>query len=951
MRKLLLYSPFLWLRQIVLWVLIFLLLVVLILYVIANSSLAVKKVVEAFAPDYNITYEHISGNAFSGFEIKNPRYNDKTIAQEIILKWNPNTLANKKVTVNKVHLKGVNIEVLKSLVSVFATENNNSIDIEKTVQSKPSTLIAKEVNIETLELSILPYTYDPVMFSSTRLVAKNLSYDVENKVVTKANLELNVTSNLSHLSYVGEIKKNVLLGQIILTPQEELYRKYKLPLRKDAIAKIVVDMNASDKMIIANMHTKAKQILKAKEGAFNVDVDSFDSYMKYDLNSSVFTAKTDAKLSTPYAKNIVLHNTLTLENELKHQGWVHIATIEGLEAKFVKPLKNIELRYSGDAKSIQSTFNSEGLKGYFNSVDFEKAKIHVETKEPLLLAGFLTLPSELKEAKASCVIDVPLYLKDFSNIDAKVKVESNVVHVDADVKYADTITVEGQIVIPKYSLLKAYSQDVVWDKLSPIDTTLRLKENQLTLGLDAQALKSHLKYNLDSGITQGKIDIAGLGIDIEGNVNKKLSLKTKIKSVKVLGKKLNKLYVVGDLPPLEGAIDASIDVDKLKNVALFITAPKLTYRPDKKTKHSIEDIQLKVRMKEDIVFVKSYNVVYNKQHYFSSKTAKVELGDTIHISNFWINDGLKIEGDYTPKTKQGDFTAKAKRFHFKDKMADIYTKIDITASLDGNDTRVAGKVVLLKGQIRPQIEGRSFATDSDIIILQNLKNNTKSPFMQNLSLMLKIETLNPLRVKQNAMNIKVNPDITINKEKNAELLYLGTIDLIKGSSYIFQEKKFVLAKSAVYFTGNINKPLLDMKAVYKSLNHLITISVTGTLNEPIINFSSNPSLTREQILSVILFDSEGSGDTHSGNEMMRMMGGAMAKAALSDVGVKVDHLAFGEGNSIEVGKKISSKTTVIYINGEIPQIKLKYQHGKRTESVIGVSEESQSYDIIYKRDF
>jgi len=102
---------------------------------------------------------------------------------------------------------------------------------------------------------------------------------------------------------------------------------------------------------------------------------------------------------------------------------------------------------------------------------------------------------------------------------------------------------------------------------------------------------------------------------------------------------------------------------------------------------------------------------------------------------------------------------------------------------------------------------------------------------------------------------------------------------------------------------------------------------------------------------VILFDSEEGGDTHSGDEMMRMMGGAMAKAALSDLGVKIDHLVLGENGSIEIGKKLTDKITVIYINGDEPQIKLKYKHGKHTESVIGVSQKSESYDIIFKGDF
>ena len=85
--------------------------------------------------------------------------------------------------------------------------------------------------------------------------------------------------------------------------------------------------------------------------------------------------------------------------------------------------------------------------------------------------------------------------------------------------------------------------------------------------------------------------------------------------------------------------------------------------------------------------------------------------------------------------------------------------------------------------------------------------------------------------------------------------------------------------------------------------------------------------------------------------MMKMMGGAMAKSAFSNIGVELDHLVLGAGNSVEVGKNLTDEITIIYINDVIPVVKLKYEHSSRMESVISADEESQAYDIIYKWDF
>ena len=262
-----------------------------------------------------------------------------------------------------------------------------------------------------------------------------------------------------------------------------------------------------------------------------------------------------------------------------------------------------------------------------------------------------------------------------------------------------------------------------------------------------------------------------------------------------------------------------------------------------------------------------------------------------------------------------------------------------------------GEIILLGGNIHYDLSQKTYASDSDIIIVQDMKDNEASPFMDNLSASVLIKTQKPLIYKKGDVDIKASVDLSVYKAEKSELMVLGSVEILKGGSYNFEGKRFVLDKSYVHFTGNPNKPLLEISVKYKSLNHLITIMITGSADLPNINFSSKPSLTKEQILSIILFDSEGGAGTNTGEDMMKMMGGAMAKSALSNLGVQIDHLVLGVGNSIEVGKKLTDEITVIYVNDEISSVKLKYEHGRHTESIFGASEESFSYDIIYKRDF
>jgi translocation and assembly module TamB len=282
-------------------------------------------------------------------------------------------------------------------------------------------------------------------------------------------------------------------------------------------------------------------------------------------------------------------------------------------------------------------------------------------------------------------------------------------------------------------------------------------------------------------------------------------------------------------------------------------------------------------------------------------------------------------------------------------LVDLDSKIDIKAVLDTNETDVHGEVILLGGRIHYDTSQKSFASDSDIIIVQDIKKKDESSFMNTLSTSIHIKTENPLIYNEGEVDTKANVDLVVYKVKHGELVLLGTLELLAGGSYTIHGKRFVLDKSYVYFTGKPDRPLIDASVKYKSARHLITITVTGTADTPKIEFSSKPSLTKEQILSVILFDSEGGSKANDADNMMKMMGGTIARTALSDMGIKFDHLTLTD-KGLEVGKQLTDKILAL-LNTVASAVKLKYIHTENIESVMSFGAESQSYDIIYRREF
>jgi len=879
-------------------------------------------------------------------------------------------MKEERVTLDHVTLKDIDTLALQELVpsdnnesNVTQSETVDSVEENSTEPKEVNHLIPKYVVINTFHTDVLPATYDPVHILKLVLDVKDIKLNVEKLLVESASIDLEGTTNLSNFKHSGQIKNNHLTGKIKLAPNKELFELYKLPIRKEAIGDIVIDLNASEQQVVANVKAKAKHLLISQKSdtnssdsnaskEFNVDIDSLLSHVVYTIKGNKLNADTKIMVTTPYAKDISVTNTFVMDGNMSYKGAIKAKELIGIDAKFTKPVQNLNISYTGDAKSAQVGILSDGLKGYFNSDDFKKGQFHLETTKSIIVRDMVELPAELNGTKVNAIVDVPLDFTAIIPLKVKVKILSNVTNLDADIMYTKILQAKVTSTIPEESLLKLFDKNIKWNAINPLVINAQLNEKDLDLKLKSKELSTDVKYFLDDGKVDGKIMLGGLVTDVKGIAQKKITINTKVNSVKSLFNSVQSFYVLETLPPVEGALNLSMDVTQMKQVDLTLTSPKLIYSPDRKTDHIINDVKVVLNADKSQLVLKSYQVTYDKMKFFATKPSTVSLKDTtVTISPLWLNDELKVVGEYNLKIKQGKVDAQADKLHFAHEIIDLDSNIDIKTVLDANKTSVNGKVILLGGNIHYDLGAKTYPSDSDIIIIQEMKKEEASPFMDNLSMLIDVTTKKPLIYKQGPIDIQAKVDLDIHKAEHSELMVLGEVVIVKGGSYTFEGKKFVLDKSNIYFTGNPNKPLLDISVKYKSLNHLITIGISGTPATPNITFSSAPSLNKEQILSIILFDSEAGAGTNSGEDMMKMMGGAMAKSALSDLGIKLDHLAIGSEGSVEVGKKITDEITFIYVNDEVPQVRVKYQHSPHWESVISADEESESYDIVFKRDF
>ncbi len=923
----------------------------------------------------NADVEKILSNKKSAISVENYGLNFQSDLGQIDIAGG---LKKDVVTVDHLNVNKVDTLALQAL---FVPDNNESnttkdepvviVDANETKKSTPKTnnnLIPEKVIVKKVHTDILPSTYDPLNILSFVLDANDIAFDVEKLLVEEGTITFDGKTNLTNFSQESKIVNNVLLGDVILTPNKELFTLYKLPLRKESIGKIKIDLNASEEEVLVTLHARAKQLLLLPTDAnssdvnasdtntskpFNVDIDDLTSRVVYLIKEKKLTAKTKVLVTTPYAKDISLTNTFLMDDKMQYSGDIDAAAILGLDAKAVKPLKNFHISYKGDLKSVTTDIKAEGLKGSFVSKDFKTGLFKLETSESLAVNQFVTLPPELNATAVNVFVDVPVDFTKIDTIKGKAKITSNVANVDADIYYGKNIKAKITTTIPKDSLLINFDKNVHYAAISPLVTDVNMDDKEIKVKLSSSKLNANVLMDQKTKMLDGKIHIAGMSATLDTKANGDMAITSDVGSFSSLLNTVQQFYTVENLPKIDGQLDVSVLVKKNQDITLNLSSPKVIYHADRKTDHEIDDFKVVLGKKGNDISLNAYQLSYNKMKIFATKPSIIKMDkENITISELWLNDQLKVTGQLDTKKMKGTILADAPTFTLAHEMIDLNAGINIKTVMDGNKTNIDGKVTLLGGEIHYDMDSKSFPSDSDIVIVQDMKKKEASPFMDNLTIAVKVDTKKALVFKQDPIDMLAKVNLSIFKAIYSNPMVIGSVDLVDGSSYIFQKKKFVLENSHLYFTGDPAKPMLDITVKYKTIkNTMITINVTGTPAIPNILFSSVPSLSKEQILSVILFDSEEGAGSNSGDDMMKMMGGAMAKSALNNLGVSIDHLVIGEGNSVEVGKKISDNVTVIYINGDIPEMKVKYDYSPSIEAVLGASERSESADVVYKKDF
>ena len=884
-----------------------------------------------------------------------------------------------RLHLNRVRLTDIDIKEITKFVKTFNRSKKSS------KQKKSTSPLLKSIKIDKLLATLKKTTYNPITLEETKLSLSDITIDPKSSYNLNAKKAMLIAkTSFADTKQIGYVKNSKLYTKGDIITRKYLFDKYNLPLNRKELKILPTKLEVNQKGFWVEIDNSVKNLLVLNSD-FNLNIKKATHKLKYIYSEKKIYIHSKAKFSMRYSDDSDIDNLVVIDitknGYITYEGSVNIKKIKAIPKDITSNLlNNLKTKYKGDAKKLRVDIDSQEIKGEFITKGYKSATLTFHTKKSIYLH---------KKDLPKILYNSPIDIKSNSFIDfhnnKKTKIglniHSNIINIRSKFGISKPFQIKFDATFPHNSKILQIDKNIKFNNISKLYGVVTINKNSNYISINGDDLSLSFYYNSKTNrLSRGVLYIADEKIKFSGSLDKQIDITTHIKNLNRFTKIVKRYYNI-NLQDMVGRAYINIKHSKSRT-NIYLKSSKIGYGDivgdlllkvniDKNSKVNIDLKSKKLSYKRDtkIYRLSSHFSIFNHQieidrysfrfyndyisNFFSNKKSYLGFSDsTIYVKKFWLNDKILIRGDYNIDSMLGRFNILSDSFSFKNRDFDILSRFNLNLEIDKQRLFLSGLVEPLGNIIRYKALGSGVAEDSDIIIVQN-QSQKDSTILDNLKMNVRIKNLKLIRYKTDNIDIEFSNDITIIKDYLKEFKLLGTTTIERGY-YTQENKKFFLDKSYIYFSGNPKKPMLEIKATYMKEQYNIQIFISGTTDDPIINFNSDPYLTQKEILSLILFDSTGE-NSGSGTELYSLLGGAFAKELMKSLGVSVDHLVLGQGIdeqlSVEVGKKISKDITLIYLhNNGKDGIKVRVNHSRHLETDIILQPQSSSIEFLYKSD-
>ncbi len=819
--------------------------------------------------------------------------------------------------------------------------------------------LIKEVKINNFKTDIKRYDYKKYKIDTLTIEANDLISDLKS---ISAKTNINATTNMWKLSSDGALKDNKLITDVDVSLDDKYFKRFIPFFDHDKIKKLTVALEVGKEGLNATVNLKTDNLLIGTVKDLNLSVKNAIGYVDMSFKPINLEVQIDGNLTAYHSKKIALDCQLhyDMKNKFSYKGILFSKELQNLDGNFTKLMKDTKVSFYGDSKNIQAQLGNKNLSADYNSTIYKKGLLSIKT-DSLAINDYISLPAELKALEATLTSQIPINFMELTKFDTDIKLASNALNLEGKLIYDKGFKLDSTVHIAANSLLKSYDKNFKLKALFPLEVKTTWIDSLVKSTFEQKKFSGDLTYNTETKQLESTINLSDDKLTIKGNTKENIFLKASTISLKTLQENALEFYDFTK-QPLDGEVVVNGIINKKRGLNLDIQSRWLVYEYSQNKFAFAEKIKLKLNKIEDRYILQNYYFSTYLDHdriFFAKKPSLFSYKDSkIIVENLWVNDQASLLGNYNIKKSSGSFNLSAKSYHYNDVEANIYADMKLRAYLNKESTKIEGELDILKGVITYKAKKEHYIQDDDIIIIQEERAKQLTKKQNNLILDVTILSKQPISYKVEDTDVLLDVDLKFWKEKSSEVELLGITKLIEGTHFE-AKKEFKIENGEILFAGPILNPYLNINVSHFNDPYDIDININGLLDAPIINFSASPFLTQSDILSILLFDAttgdlfSSSGD--SSKAALSMFGNTFAKELVENFGIKLDKLVLSTteegGFGLEVGKKISKKMTILYINDIVQTIKVKYQHSKRFETDITFSPDTSGIDFLYKNEY
>lgn len=871
-----------------------------------------------------------------------------------LININHANIKDNHLVVEKANLQKIDIKPLVKFINSIPKSKNKS----------KSKAMIESVLIKKTNANIIPTVYEPVKLQKVDFGIDKLKIDIEPKLKINApSVTVDIKTSFANTLQKGYIKDMKLYTKGVAVPLKTLFDRYKLPLKLEKLNKLPLRVELNDEGVRCIIAHKVNDFLKLKSN-FNISFKEATHDFYYDFGDNNFSIKSKANALTPYADEVEVDNLTyrTKDKRVLYRGKFSAKAFKNLPKNVIDNLLNdTKGKFKGDVNNLDIDFLTSNLKGTFRIKNYEKGELEVKTSKAILLSKFIeSLPLDFKTATGMVEAKGNFIFDDVTSSTIEAKMTSPLVDSNLKMNLKTPYKLNLISTMNANSMIKNMDKNIKHEPFKDFLTTVVINGDYYNINIEAKNLKtSFIYHNPTSTLINGVAFLDKEKLNFSGTTKAPLSFYSEVENIDNFLKTASFFYNFTP-PKLKGkmSINGKLDI-KNTTVLASLFSPKLEFKGDGDPLAFL-NLKGEVFLDKSNIEIRSYKFTLNNNPYikdfFATKSSKLRFKeDVLYMDSVWINDSATLKGSYNLAKKYGKMDIRHDNFRYKNKDFDILTNIDISVELDSNKTSISGELNLLGDKITYEsVGGAGVQEDSDIIVVQDMVAKAKNP-MNDLKLMIKVKSQNPIKYETDSIKADIMSDFTIYKEYNKEMQILGQA-VIKSGSYVVEDRYFSIEHSNLYFTGNPKNPILDIRARYSKDKYKVRIYITGTPNEPIVHFNSDPYLSQEEALSLILFDTP-TVDVGGGHGAYAVVGSALAKNLVKNIaGIKLDHFILSESSdetiNIEFGQRISDNITVIYLHENAKDgVKTRIEHNENFETdIIIMPPNSSSIEFLYKKN-